>query len=199
MDNTVKKLNELNKQLRELGPLLPGTLDSRENVCGKAGCRCKDKINPVKHGPYYRLCVGKTGARGTFFVTNEDAKAVGRMCSDYKKAKDLLSDISLATLELWREKGVNAVRVTVGNLVAMPESRSTATTIRKLTIARDKWKARALEGKAVLEKNRITIRDLTASRKQWSAKTRTAKKELATAKKDVERLKKELDCVKKKE
>ncbi len=46
-----KKIEQLKKKLAQLGPILPGSLSEQWNVCGTPGCRCKDPVQPVKHGP----------------------------------------------------------------------------------------------------------------------------------------------------
>jgi hypothetical protein len=33
----------------------PGSLTRQYNVCGKAGCRCKDRAHPRRHGAYYKV------------------------------------------------------------------------------------------------------------------------------------------------
>ena len=33
----------------------PDSINEQYNVCGSPNCKCKDKKNPQKHGPYYYL------------------------------------------------------------------------------------------------------------------------------------------------
>ena len=55
----------------------PGSLSEQYNVCGTAGCRCKDARKPVKHGPYYHLNYTWRGKSRTEFV-KEEAVEVSR-------------------------------------------------------------------------------------------------------------------------
>ena len=57
-------------------PFLPGSLAEHYNVCGKARCRCKDKVNPRKHGPYYRLSYSLRGKNSSIAVSRKDASFV---------------------------------------------------------------------------------------------------------------------------
>src|SRR5213593_4137996 len=60
--NTTKTIQKLETQITQLktqlqrhGPMRPGSLSRQYNVCGKPGCRCKDRAHPLRHGPYYQL------------------------------------------------------------------------------------------------------------------------------------------------
>ena len=70
------------KHLLSAKPVLPGTLEKYYNVCGKAGCRCKDKNNPRKHGPYYRLSYSIKGKNSCIFIRKEDVKAIKEMTEE---------------------------------------------------------------------------------------------------------------------
>ena len=48
----------------------PGSLREQYNVCGKAGCRCKDPKKPQKHGPYYQLSYTWRGKSSTPFCAS---------------------------------------------------------------------------------------------------------------------------------
>lgn len=51
-------------------PVLPGTVGEHYNVCGKTPCRCKDKDNPQKHGPYYQLSYNLKGKNSSIASKN---------------------------------------------------------------------------------------------------------------------------------
>src|SRR5205807_3813538 len=60
--NTIKTVQKLGTQIAQIKTLLqrhgamrPGSLSRQYNVCGKPGCRCKDRAHPRRHGPYYQL------------------------------------------------------------------------------------------------------------------------------------------------
>src|SRR3989339_934147 len=68
MSGSLDRVQLLLDQLAQLGPMLPGTISTQWNVCGKAGCRCKDPHKPRKHGPYYQLSYTLGGKSSTAFV-----------------------------------------------------------------------------------------------------------------------------------
>lgn len=48
------RIAAIKAEIATLGPLRPGTLSRQYNVCGTAGCWCKDDPDQ-RHGPYTRL------------------------------------------------------------------------------------------------------------------------------------------------
>ena len=50
-----RRIEKIKAELEGLGGMHPGSISEQYNVCGTPGCRCKDKKNPQKHGPYYQL------------------------------------------------------------------------------------------------------------------------------------------------
>jgi hypothetical protein len=62
MENRKRTFEELLKERDALADtlsgykdILRGTMVKRGNICGKTGCRCKRKDNPIPHGPYNYL------------------------------------------------------------------------------------------------------------------------------------------------
>ena len=90
-------------------PMLPGTLEEHYNVCGKAQCRCKDKINPRKHGPYYRLSYSLKGKNSSVFVKKEDAPAIREMTENYRESRSNTQDLALEMIELYRHEGLQSM------------------------------------------------------------------------------------------
>ena len=41
------------RQLMQLSPVCSGSLHEQYLTCGKASCRCHDRKQPQRHGPYY--------------------------------------------------------------------------------------------------------------------------------------------------
>jgi hypothetical protein len=138
---------------------------------------------------------------GTFFVRGEDAEAVGRMCATFQDAKKLLSDIALATMDLWREDGMgkveDAARLAPAAGTPVQASPSSASRQAKLEASRGKWKSKAVERHVELEKDRIKMRDLTASRDKWRGEALAARKTIGEAKVEIAKLKKNFDDAKK--
>lgn len=92
----------LQRELRELGPLHPGTITEQYNVCGKAGCRCKDPAKPQRHGPYYQLSFTWRGKGSTRFLRPEQVEPMRRQVANYKRLRELMS--AWVELEIKRER-----------------------------------------------------------------------------------------------
>jgi hypothetical protein len=98
-------INRLKSQLRELGPMRPGSLSRQYNVCGKPGCRCKDPTAPRRHGPYYQLNYVYGGKKTSEFVRPPNLQQVRLQLANYKRFRRLTdqwvgSALKLARLEL---------------------------------------------------------------------------------------------------
>jgi len=89
----IKKLRVSIKQVKQelaaLGEMRPGALSEQYNVCGNPTCRCKDKKNPQKHGPYYQLSYTWRKRSTSEFVRTEDADAVREQLANYRLFKEL--------------------------------------------------------------------------------------------------------------
>jgi hypothetical protein len=87
-----RKIEQLKRQLSELGPMHPGSLGEQYNVCGTAGCRCKDPKNPRKHGPYYQLSYRWRGKSSTRFVRPEQVAEMRGKVANYKRFRELTNE-----------------------------------------------------------------------------------------------------------
>ena len=106
MSNTGAKIDELQRQLADLGPLLPGSISEQWNVCGKAGCRCKAKDNPQKHGPYYQLSYTISGKSSTMFIKPCDLEEARRRTENYREYRRLCNELVLAWVDQARLEGL---------------------------------------------------------------------------------------------
>ena len=100
-----RKIGQLMRKLEGLGPMLPGSISEQWNVCGTAGCQCKDPDNPVKHGPYYQLSFTVGGKSSTMFVKKEDLPEARRRIKRYKEFKALSTELVHAHVALTRRIG----------------------------------------------------------------------------------------------
>lgn len=101
------KIKRIKRKMAELGSLRPGTLYSRHSECGKLGCRCMDKIKPVKHGPYHYLSYTFQGRSYTEFVPARQLQQVRKEVSNYNRLMNLvklLVESSIKLARLRREK-----------------------------------------------------------------------------------------------
>ena len=70
----------------------PGSLSMQYNVCGSKNCKCKDKENPQKHGPYYQLSFTIRGKSVTRFIREEVVEDCKQHLANYKIFKDLTTE-----------------------------------------------------------------------------------------------------------
>jgi len=106
-----KKIKKIKEELLNLGELRPGSLSKQFNVCGKPSCRCKDKKNPQKHGPYYQISYSRKGKSSSVFVRPESVKDIENQLANYKRLMqlvnlwiDLAIEHSKLKLDLIRQK-----------------------------------------------------------------------------------------------
>ena len=100
-----KSVAKIKEALNALGPMLPGSISTQWNVCGKAGCRCKDPDDPQRHGPYYQLSFSVGGRSSTMFLKKEEVPAVQKCLQRYKRFKQLATELVAAYVEEARRGG----------------------------------------------------------------------------------------------
>jgi hypothetical protein len=86
------RIKEIQKILSEMGEMRPGSLSMQYNVCGNPSCRCKDKKNPKKHGPYYQLSYTHKGKSTTEFVKAEKVDEVRQQIKNFRELKKLTDE-----------------------------------------------------------------------------------------------------------
>ena len=102
-----RKIQHLQHQLAELGPIHPGSLSEQYNVCGKPDCRCKAPRDPRKHGPYYQLSFTWRGKSSTRFVRPQQLEAMREKIANYKRFRELTEtwvDLALQLQRAQREQ-----------------------------------------------------------------------------------------------
>ena len=83
------QIAQIKTQLRDHGPMRPGSLSRQYNVCGKDGCRCKHPKHPRRHGPYYQLNYVYRGKKTSRFIRTEILGQVRTELANYKKFRRL--------------------------------------------------------------------------------------------------------------
>lgn len=68
----------------------PGSLSQQYNVCGKAGCHCKDPKHPCRHGPYFQLNYVYRGKKTSKFIRRESVPQVRSELANYKTFRRLI-------------------------------------------------------------------------------------------------------------
>lgn len=100
-----KRILKLKQKIMALGPIHPGRITKQFNVCGAAGCRCKDPENPRKHGPYYYLSFTFAGKGRTVFVPKAHVAEMKRRTERFVKLKALYQQLIEANME-WAQADV---------------------------------------------------------------------------------------------
>jgi hypothetical protein len=103
-----RRIQQLWRQLVELGPMHPGSIGEQYNVCGTPGCRCKDPKHPRKHGPYYQLSYTWRGKSSTRFVRPEQVEEMRDKVSHYKRFRELVNEWVDLAVELERAERAQA-------------------------------------------------------------------------------------------
>lgn len=83
------RIKIIKNKIMALENLRPGSLSKQYNVCGASGCKCKDKENPQRHGPYFKLNYVHEGKSKTQFIRDQFAKKIERETKEFKKLKEL--------------------------------------------------------------------------------------------------------------
>jgi len=78
-----RRIEQVKNQLSRMGDFRPGSVSQQYNVCGKKDCRCKDKKNPRKHGPYYILSYRFAGKNRTEYVNPQYLRTVNKQIANY--------------------------------------------------------------------------------------------------------------------
>ena len=176
----MKKLKMLVRKLLDIGAILPGSISRQLNVCGMPGCRCKDKKNPRKHGPYSQLSYGAKGKSSSMFVKEAETVIAGKMAENYKKFRDLTIEIGFEMVALSREKGVDGAARIYNEILYREKMRSIGRKPEAQSKKEDgKEKERKLERSSIIEKKRVEARDIRASRSKWREEALSLRKKLA--------------------
>lgn len=106
MSSSAKQITSLKKQILDLGPVLPGSISQQWNVCGKAGCRCKDPKSPRKHGPYYQLSFTVRGQSSSMFLHKADLVPARQAIARYRTLRQLCAKLAAAYVTQARRVGL---------------------------------------------------------------------------------------------
>ena len=85
-----KKIDKIKQQLLEIGTMHPGSVSQQYQVCGNPNCRCMDKKNPQRHGPYTKLAYVYHGKPVCRFVRAACVANMKIRLGNYKKFRALM-------------------------------------------------------------------------------------------------------------
>lgn len=182
-----RKLDQMMADLMNLKPMLPGSITEQYNVCGKANCSCKDKVNPKKHGPQSRLSYSLPGKNSNIVIKKADVAIAKSMTDNFKNTRQLIAEISEEAIRLYREEGATNTQMQMQKAIShakaiMAGRKPESARLLELQTSRDKWKTKAQERNKEIRKASVTIVNLTDSREKW-------RKEAMSSRREIERLK----------
>jgi hypothetical protein len=93
------QIQAIKEALLAIGPMRPGSISLQYSTCSTPNCRCKDKTNPQKHGPYYKLGYVHRGKVKIQCVRREDVPEVQKQLDNYKKFRRLTDEWIALSLE----------------------------------------------------------------------------------------------------
>jgi len=104
-----RRIQQLQSQLAQLGPMHPGSLSEQYNICGTPGCQCKDAQQPRKHGPYHQLSFTWRGKSSSRFVRPPQVEAMREKVANYRRFRELTQEwVDRAVeLEAWEREQAN--------------------------------------------------------------------------------------------
>ena len=167
------KIKKLLQELIALEGILPGSVSKVYNVCGKKDCKCKDKKNPRKHGPYNLLSYTIAKKSSTKFIKDEDLALTIEMQQNFRRLREIIQELSLAYMELVKNEGISAAREFASSLSVdfnMNTSSSEKRLLHKineLTKKVDSWREKAKNKTTAINAMKARIKQLEESRDYW--------------------------------
>ncbi len=104
MDKLSNHIDEIKQEIARIGEMRPGSLSKQFNICGNPNCRCKDKDNPRKHGPYHQLSYTWKRKSTSAFIREQDVPMVMEQLANYRRFMELRDEWIECSLELARQR-----------------------------------------------------------------------------------------------
>ncbi len=102
MERLIRERNNLSGRLCDYKYILCGTIVERGNICGKTGCRCKKKENPILHGPYKYLAHRSPSGANMIFLNKAKQLYADQGVRQYRNLIELIYRISRINFEILR-------------------------------------------------------------------------------------------------
>ncbi len=103
------RIKEIEKELRALGPILPGGISEQWYTCKKKGCKCMDENDPHKHGPYHQLSYSISGKSSSMIIKPEDLDLAKEYVRNNQRFKVLNMELLKANVEVLKAEGFKAI------------------------------------------------------------------------------------------
>ena len=100
-----ESVKSIKNKISKLGLMLPGKISTQWTQCKTEGCRCMDKNNPQKHGPYNQLSFSFAGKSSTMNIKDKDMKLAEKYIANYKEFQELSKQLVLAGIAEIRREG----------------------------------------------------------------------------------------------
>jgi|ERR1700722_15296671 hypothetical protein len=97
-----KQLERIRRELADIGPALPGSLNTRTGRCGKAHCSCHGDP-PRLHGPFHSWTRKVAGKTVTKLLTEEQLDDYQELFDNHRRLKDLVHEMEQLSLEIVEE------------------------------------------------------------------------------------------------
>ncbi len=171
--NKKKEIRSLLQEITSLEGILPGSVSKVYNVCGKKECRCKDKKNPQKHGPYNLLSYTVAKKSSTKFIKDEDLPSTLDMQQNFRRLREIVQELSLAYMGLIKDEGVSEAREFASSISidfntdnCLSEKRLIHKT-HELTKQVHSWREKAKNKTSDINAMKARIKQLEESRDCW--------------------------------
>lgn len=183
--NAKKEIKKLINEIIQLGAVLPGCVGKVYTVCGKKTCKCKDPVNPQKHGPYNLLSFTIAKKNSTKFIKDKDLAAVLLMQKKYKRLKAICQELPLAYLQLIKGEGVMTAVSFAEMLKQILDSETLSEQrllyrINELEKTLSQWREKAIERTQANNTLKSRVKQLEKSRDSWKERARKAEKNRQT-------------------
>lgn len=158
-------------------PIIPGGIKSYLNICGTPGCRCKDKKDPKKHGPYNKLSYSVAGKSSTMFIKTIHLSEAENMVGNFKRIKELVNILALENVDTLRKNNFD--------ISSLPIINNPDLSIKYTDVSIKKLKEKAELRNKVILSDKGKIRDLEKSRNEWKEKAINRKSEMENFKNEL--------------
>jgi hypothetical protein len=95
-------IEEIKKEISELGPIHPGVLTKQMIRCSKSNCHCANGGD--KHGPYWQLSWTINKKSGTKHIKPDDVPGFEERIQNYKRLKELIIELAQVSIAIAHAK-----------------------------------------------------------------------------------------------
>ncbi len=86
------------QKIRQIGPVLKGSVSASYTRCGKPNCSCQDD-KPQLHGPYWQWSTSVNGKTVSRRLSDEERKLYQEWVDNRKRLQDLIQNMHALALD----------------------------------------------------------------------------------------------------